>query len=55
VNNHRSNNAYIVGSFFMIHISVSENIEGFRAIREAIDGNVLLECISKKQDIISEL
>jgi hypothetical protein len=23
----------------MIHISVSENIEGFRAIREAIDGN----------------
>jgi hypothetical protein len=32
----------------MIHISVSENIEGFRAIREAIDGNVLLEMHLKK-------
>ena len=48
VNNHRSNNAYLVGSFFMIHISVSENIEGFRAIREAIDGNVVLGMHIKK-------
>jgi hypothetical protein len=55
LNNHRSNNAYLVGSFFMIHISVSENIEGFRAIREAIDGNVLLEMHLKKARYLSEL
>jgi hypothetical protein len=48
VNNRRSNNAYLVGSFFMIHISVSENIEGFRAIREAIDGNMVLGMHIKK-------
>jgi len=39
----------------MIHISVSENIEGFRAIREAIDGNVLLEMHLKKARYLSEL
>jgi len=39
----------------MIHISVSENIEEFRAIREAIDGNVVLGMHIKKQDIISDL
>jgi hypothetical protein len=43
-----SNNAYLLGSFFMIHISVSKNIEGFRAIREAIDGNVVLGMHIKK-------
>jgi hypothetical protein len=32
----------------MSHISVSENIKGFRAIREAIDGNVVLGMHIKK-------
>ena len=32
----------------MIHISVSENIEEFRAIRGAIDGNVVLGMHIKK-------
>ena len=39
----------------MIHISVSENIERFRAVREAIDGNVLLEMHLKKARYLSEL
>jgi Glycosyl transferase family 21 len=48
VNNHRSNNSYLVGSFFMIHRSGLENKEGFRAIREAVHEDVVLGMLIKK-------